>query len=126
MIGATTGSSGSGAAGAWNANGYFSLNELMSSSASTLLALIMMRSDSRTATPSEMNSTSGPEASGPIVAFIAYWKMWASLAETSEKSGYPYDADVPSRVCAEMYKRSTSSGMGYGSMRMPEYSRRNC
>jgi len=48
------------------------LERLMSSSASTLLALIMMRFDSRTATPSEMNSTSGPDASGPIVAFIAY------------------------------------------------------
>jgi hypothetical protein len=57
------------------ANGYLVLKALMSSTFSTALVLIRIRSDSRTATASEMNSTSGPAASSPMLAFIAYWKM---------------------------------------------------
>ena len=53
------------------------------------LALIISRSDSSTATPSEMNSTRAGVASGEITAFIAYWKMWLSLLATSRNSGNP-------------------------------------
>ncbi len=84
----------------------------MSSTASAALALIISRSDSSTATASEMNSTSGPAASGLMVAFIAYWKMWASLPETSANSGKPYMAEAPPRVWAETYRRSRSSAAG--------------
>src|SRR5215470_13749945 len=66
------------------------------------------------------------EAVAATPAFIAYWKMWASLAAISENSGKPYEAEVPESACAAMYKRSTSSACGYGSSRMPEYSLRNC
>src|SRR5260370_1093807 len=52
----------------------------MSSSASIMLVLIMMRSDSSKATASDMNSTSGAAASGETVVLMQYWKMWASVA----------------------------------------------
>ena len=97
--GATYSWTGCGAAAAGSkANAYRCLNAAISSAFSMPLALIISRSDSRTAIPSEMNSTSAGVASGAMTAFIAYWKMWLSLLATSRNSGYPYDPELPSSV----------------------------